>query len=140
LSLNIYSQDKTLQQGVVLHSKVDEFNNDHLTVCSQTDQPIVRSLDKGEQLLFDNLSDISDHDCVLTRENSASPSVIENINKTVVNTSPVASITQIPSDTYGHAVVWESSTDESPTGNYNLYRTNKLVKDPKVLHEVLSWS
>jgi len=42
----------------------------------------------------------------------------------------VASTTQIQSDTYGHTVVWESSTDKSPTGNYSLYRTNKLVKDP----------
>jgi len=41
----------------------------------------------------------------------------------------VASTTKIPSDTYGHAVVWESSTDKSPAGNYNFYRTNKLVND-----------
>lgn len=67
MSLNIQSQDKILQQGVVLHSNGDEFNNDHLTVCSQTDKPTVRSLDIGEQL-FDNLSDVSDHDFVLTRK------------------------------------------------------------------------
>lgn len=42
----------------------------------------------------------------------------------------MASTSQIPSVTYGHTVVWESSTDKSPTGNYNLYRTKKLVKDP----------
>jgi len=123
LSLKIQNQYKTLQQGVVLHSKGDEFNNDHLTVCSQTDQPIVRGLDIGEQL-FDNLSDVSDHGYVLTRENSTSPRVIDNINKTVDNTLPVASTTKILSDTYGHAVVWESYTDKSPTGNYNIYRTN----------------
>ncbi|KAL5236051.1 hypothetical protein ACI65C_003461 [Semiaphis heraclei] len=127
-SLNIQCPDRTLEQGVVLHSNDDEFINDHLTVCRQTDQPFVSSLDIGEQ--FDIVSDISDHDCVLTRENSESPKIIENMNKTVVNTTPVASITQILSDTYGHAVVWESSTDKSPIGNYNLYRTNKLVKDP----------